>query len=118
MMFGTSSAAAEVLKEAAHTSRHLLRCFPHCISLRPTPSSTPLPLLPAATAGLEAEVAALKAAADAARAAHEDAAAQLEAKRARLRECDAEIKGLEKARTALLKKVQELGVEKKRRESK
>jgi chromosome segregation ATPase len=70
------------------------------------------------TAGLSAEVAALKEAADTARAAHEDAAAQLEAKRARLRECDAEIKGLEKARQQLLKKVQELGVEKRRRESK
>jgi hypothetical protein len=32
--------------------------------------------------------------------------------------CDAEIKGLEKAHAALLKEVQELGVKKKRRESK
>jgi chromosome segregation ATPase len=78
----------------------------------------PPPSVAATAAGLTAEVAALKEAADAARAAHEGAAAQLEAKRARLRECDAEIKGLEKARQVLLKKVQELAVEKKRRESK
>ncbi|KAF6256242.1 structural maintenance of chromosomes protein 2 [Scenedesmus sp. NREL 46B-D3] len=68
--------------------------------------------------GLSAELSALEGAAEAARAAHEGAAAQLEAKRARLRECDAEIKGLDKARQALLRKVQELAVEKKRREAK
>jgi hypothetical protein len=68
--------------------------------------------------GLSAEVEVLKTQLDAATAAHAAAAAQLKAKRARLADCDAEIKGLEKELGRIRKAMQDLEVEKKRRESK
>jgi chromosome segregation ATPase len=70
------------------------------------------------SAGLAAEVDVLKTQLDAATAAHAAAAAQLKAKRARLADCDAEIKGLEKELGRIKKSMQDLEVEKKRRENK
>lgn len=69
-------------------------------------------------AALATEVDALKAQLDTASEAHAAAAAQLKAKRARLSECDAEIKGLEKELGRIKKAMQDLEVEKKRRENK
>ena len=67
---------------------------------------------------LAAEVEGLKTQLDAATAAHAAAAAQLKAKRARLSECDAEIKGLERELGRIRKAVQDLEVDKKKRENK
>eukprot|EP00878_Enallax_costatus_P012275 GHUV01012822.1.p1 GENE.GHUV01012822.1~~GHUV01012822.1.p1 ORF type:complete len:987 (+),score=463.32 GHUV01012822.1:251-3211(+) len=67
---------------------------------------------------LSAEVEKLKAAVEASTASHKEAAAALDAKRARLRECDSEIRGLEKERQKVLKDVQDIEVEKKRKENK
>jgi chromosome segregation ATPase len=69
-------------------------------------------------AALAGEVDALKAQLDAVTAAHAAAAAQLKAKRARLSECDQEIKGLEKELGRIRKAVQDLEVEKRKRENK
>ena len=51
------------------------------------------------------------------KAAHASAAERLAAKRARLKECDQEIKALEKERAKLARRQQEIEVEKKRLES-
>lgn len=55
---------------------------------------------------------------DATTAAHAEAAARLEAKRQRLRECDMEIRALEKEADGLRKRVQEVEVERRRQEHK
>lgn len=67
---------------------------------------------------LSAEVDKLKAAVETSTASHKEAAAALEAKRARLRECDSEIRGLEKERQKVLNHVQDIDVEKKRKDNK
>lgn len=72
---------------------------------------------PVSAAALSTEVDKLAAAVDASTAAHKEAAAALETKRARLHECDSEIKSLEKERQKILKEVQETEIEKKRREN-
>lgn len=83
--------------------------------LLPPPPRRARGSLPAA---LSQEVDALKAQVDAASAAHAAAAQQLKDQRARLSECDAEIRGLEKELGRIRKSVQDLEVEKKRRENK
>lgn len=70
-----------------------------------------------AAAVLSAEVNKLREAVEVSTAAHKEAAAALEAKRARLRECDSEIRGLEKERQKLLRDVQDVEVEKKRKDN-
>ena len=69
-------------------------------------------------AALEKEVAELEAKVTAATAAHEEAAAQLEQRRARLRECDAEISGLAKEREELNRQLTDCNVERKKLEHK
>jgi chromosome segregation ATPase len=61
---------------------------------------------------------ALKTQLDSASSAHAAAAQQLKDQRARLSECDQEIKGLEKELGRIKKSIQDLEVEKKRRENK
>jgi hypothetical protein len=51
------------------------------------------------------------------KAAHASAAERLAAKRARLKECDQEIKALEKERAKLVKKQQEMELDKKKLEN-
>jgi septal ring factor EnvC (AmiA/AmiB activator) len=67
---------------------------------------------------LAQEVDALKTQLDCASSAHAAAAQQLKDRRARLSECDQEIKGLEKELGRIKKSIQDLEVEKKRRENK
>ncbi|KAI8462562.1 MAG: structural maintenance of chromosomes protein 2 [Monoraphidium minutum] len=71
-----------------------------------------------AVAALEAEVARLQGAVAGAKAEHDDASEKLKAKRARLKECDAEIKTLEKARDKLAAQAVEAGVERRRMDNK
>lgn len=65
-------------------------------------------------AGLEQEVTQLQAAVDGATESYNAAAKCLEAKRQRLKECDAEIRGLEKQKEQLLQQLQDCEVEKRR----
>lgn len=74
------------------------------------------PTPPHRQTALEEELKQLEAAVAAAAAAHADAAARLAARRARLKECDAEIRALEKARDELAALVTDADVERRRLE--
>jgi len=69
-------------------------------------------------AGLQAEVRTLETQASAVRSETDGANARLEARRVRLRECDAEIRGLEKERAKLLASIQDVELDCKRAEHK
>jgi len=71
-----------------------------------------------AHAALEKEVGELEGKVQAATAAYEEAAAQLEQRRARLRECDAEISGLARETEELSKQLTDSNVERKKLEHK
>ena len=79
----------------------------------PKPSPPPLPL-----AGLQAEVSSLVVQAASVRSEAKGADARLAERRERLRECDVEIRGLEKEREKLQRAVHDLEAECKRAEGK
>jgi structural maintenance of chromosome 2 len=75
-------------------------------------------LMSKSNAALEKEVLELEGKVNAATAAYDDAAAQLEQRRARLRECDAEISGLTREKEELSKQLTDSNVERKKLEHK